>query len=71
MDVDKYAIKHGKMTLIDAGAMLTDIMTGKEMTDMHEIVISGGNALRLTRTTSAMKLRRSSTCPIKWHRQNQ
>jgi plasmid stability protein len=44
-DVDKYAIEHGKMMLADARATLTEVMTGKAMTGMHEKGVAGGNAM--------------------------
>jgi hypothetical protein len=44
-DVDKYTIEHGKMMLADARAMLTEVMTGKAMTGMHEKGVTGGNAM--------------------------
>jgi plasmid stability protein len=45
-DVDKYAIEHGKMMLSDARAVLTEVMTGKAMTGMHEKgVVTGGNPM--------------------------
>ncbi|HMK43791.1 MAG TPA: hypothetical protein VK445_06600, partial [Dissulfurispiraceae bacterium] len=44
-DIDKYTIEHGKMMLADARAMLTEVMTGKAMTGMHERGITGGNAM--------------------------
>jgi hypothetical protein len=44
-DVDKYSIEHGKMMLSDARAVLTEVMTGKAMTGMHEKGVAGGNAM--------------------------
>jgi hypothetical protein len=45
-DVDKYSIEHGKMMLSDARAVLTEVMTGKAMTGMHEKgVVTGGNPM--------------------------
>ncbi len=44
-DVDKYSIEHGKMMLSDARALLTEVMTGKAMTGMHEKGVTGGNAM--------------------------
>ena len=44
-DIDKYSMEHGKMMLADARAMLTEVMTGKAMTGMHEKGVTGGNAM--------------------------
>ena len=44
-DIDKYSIEHGKMMLSDASALLTEVMTGKAMTGMHEKGVAGGNAM--------------------------
>lgn len=44
-DIDKYSIEHGKMMLSDARAVLTEVMTGKAMTGMHEKGVASGNAM--------------------------
>ena len=44
-DVDKYTIDHGKMMLSDASALLTEVMTGKAMMDMHQKGVTSGNAM--------------------------
>jgi hypothetical protein len=44
-DIDKYSNEHGKMMLSDARAVLTEVMTGKAMTGMHEKGVAGGNAM--------------------------
>jgi len=43
--IDTYTTEHGKMMLSDARAVLTEVMTGKAMTGMHEKGIAGGNAM--------------------------
>jgi hypothetical protein len=43
--IDTYSIEHGKMMLSDARAVLTEVMTGKAMTGMHEKGVAGGNAM--------------------------
>ena len=42
---DKYSIEHGKMMLSDARAVLTEVMTGKAMMDMHAKGVTGDNAM--------------------------
>jgi hypothetical protein len=44
-NVDKYSIEHGKMMLADASALLTEVMKGKAMTDMHAKGVTGGNEM--------------------------
>ncbi len=42
---DKDSVEHGKMMLSDAGKILTEIMEGKAMTEMHEKGIKMDNAM--------------------------
>ncbi len=44
-DIDKYSIDHGKMMLSDAKAMVSEVMGGKAMTDMHQKGVAMSNAM--------------------------
>ena len=43
--IDKESAEHGKMMLSDAGKLLTEVMEGKAMTEMHEKGIRMDNAM--------------------------
>jgi hypothetical protein len=44
-NVDKYSIEHGKMMMKDARSLLTDVLGGKAMTEMHEKGVKMDNAM--------------------------
>jgi len=44
-DVDKYSAEHGTMMMKDAHALLTEVMGGKAMTEMHEKGMKMENAM--------------------------
>ena len=49
-DIDKYTTDHGKMMLSDASALLTEVMTGKTMTGMHEKGVTTGGSPMMSDT---------------------
>src|SRR5208337_908960 len=44
-DIDKESVEHGKMMLSDADKLLTEVMEGKAMKEMHEKGIKMNNAM--------------------------
>ena len=44
-DIDKYSMEHGKMMLSDAKSMISEVMGGKAMTDMHQKGVVMSNAM--------------------------
>ncbi len=44
-EVDKYSIEHGKMMMKDARTLLTEVLGGKAMTEMHEKGVKMDNAM--------------------------
>jgi len=44
-DADKFSIEHGTMMMKDAHALLTEVMGGKAMTEMHEKGMKMDNAM--------------------------
>jgi len=44
-EIDKYSMDHGKMMLSQAKSMISDVMGGKAMMDMHQKGVTGGNAM--------------------------